>query len=109
VLGGVIQAFLVNGRTTNDSDCAISLQDCWSWGLPVKQYYAVIFVILLVLLVLCIRIPILFFREIDCSDIPQHTLEEHTHDFWETLKNLTTMFLLIFVFGNMVPITTSFD
>lgn len=108
MLGGVIQALLVNGPKTNDSDCAISIQDCWSWGLTVRGYYAVIFVILAVL---CI--PILFFREVDCSDIPQHSLHEHAVNLWDTLQNPTTMYLLIFVLGNsmfsnMAPITTTY-
>jgi hypothetical protein len=108
MLGGVIQAFLVNGPSTNDSDCAISVQDCWSWGLTVQQYYWLIFI---VLVVLCI--PIVFFREIDSSDIPQHTLKEHSVELWGTMCNPTTLYLLIFVTGNalmsnMVPITTTY-
>lgn len=37
MLAGVIQAFMVNGPTTNPSDCPIDAQDCWSWGLTGKN------------------------------------------------------------------------
>jgi hypothetical protein len=108
VLGGFIQAVLVNGPTTNDSDCNIAIQSCWSWGLTVQQYYALIFVILFFLM-----IPIFFLREIDPKTIPHHTLREHSLELWQTLKNPTTMYLMIFVagnglFSNMAPITTTY-
>jgi hypothetical protein len=108
VLGGLIQAMLVNGPTTNDSDCKIGIQSCWSWGLTVQEYYALIFAILLVLVV-----PILFLREIDPKTIPHHSLREHSQELWQTLKNPTTMYLMIFVagnnlFSNMAPITTTY-
>lgn len=108
VLGGFIQAVLVNGPTTNDSDCNIAIQSCWSWGLTVQQYYALLFVILFILV-----IPILFLREVDPKNIPQHSFSEHSHELWQTLKNPTTMYLMIFVagnglFSNMAPITTTY-
>jgi len=33
ILAGVIQAFLLNGPSTNSSTCEIAWDACWSWGL----------------------------------------------------------------------------
>jgi hypothetical protein len=45
--------------------------------------------------------------------IPHHSLREHSQELWQTLKNPTTMYLMIFVsgnslFSNMAPITTTY-
>ena len=60
VLAGLIQTVLLNGPTTNDSSCPQSVTQCWSWGLTINQYYALLFVIVLVL-----TIPILWLKELD--------------------------------------------
>lgn len=108
VLGGLIQSVLVNGPSTNDSDCDIGVEDCWSWGLNVGQYYTLILVIIVILV-----IPVLIMREIDSSHIPQHSFSEHSSMLWKTLQNPTTLYLLIFVSGNgmfsmMAAITTTY-
>ena len=60
ILAGLIQTVLLNGPTTNDSSCPQSVTQCWSWGLTINQYYALLFVIVLVL-----TIPILWLKELD--------------------------------------------
>jgi hypothetical protein len=94
ILAGFIQSFLLNGPSTNDSGCEISWDNCWSWGLSINQYYALIFSITFVL---CI--PILWMKEIDPSKIPRHSLKYFMQQIWETLQNLTTLYLLLFVIG----------
>ena len=157
VFAGLIQTLLLNGPTTNDPNCKQSLSECWSWGLTINEYYALLFVIVLVL-----TIPILWLKELPP---PLHKLEEvstlfnekervHEHreltqntrqgsfdgeapptdapstfqkpedlvsldvktrdpqpiahnltfahffnEIWETLQNLTTLYLLTFVIG----------
>ena len=108
VLGGLIQSVLVNGPSTNDSDCDIGIENCWAWGLTVGQYYMLILVIVIILV-----IPVLIMRELDCSNVPLHSLEEHASLLWKTLENPTTLYLLIFVAGNgmfsmMAAITTTY-
>ena len=105
---GVVQAVLVNGPKTNSSDCEISIMECWSWGLSVTQYYQVLAAVLLVL-----SIPIFFLREVSSEHIPTHTFGEHFAQLWETLKNPTTLYLLVFVSGNgafsqLTPITYNY-
>jgi hypothetical protein len=94
VLAGVIQMFLLNGPTTNDSGCPISTFQCWSWGLTINQYYGLLFAIIFIL-----TVPVVFLKEIDASHIPQHTLFEFFEGIWATLQNLTTLYLVIFVIG----------
>jgi hypothetical protein len=65
-------------------------------------YYGLIFAICVVLF-----IPILFLKELDSTNIPQRTFNEHRLDLWGTLQNLTTLYLLIFVFGAMTFSTLS--
>lgn len=95
VVAGVIQTFLLNGKSTNDADCAINFQNCWGWGLSVNQYYAVLFV-----LVFLLTIPILWLKELDNSRIPVHTWDHYLSGIWNTMQNLTTFYLLIFVIGS---------
>jgi hypothetical protein len=66
LLPGVIQTFLLNGPSTNDSDCSISFQNCWSWGLSINAYYGVLFGVILLL-----TIPIFWLKELDATNIPQ--------------------------------------
>lgn len=108
MLAGLIQALLVNGKSTNASGCSVSFEDCWSWGLTVGQYYWLVSGILIILV-----IPIFFMREIPCAHVPQHTFSEHCRELWTTLVNPTTLFLLIFVSGNgafaiMTPTTYAY-
>lgn len=94
ILAGSIQSLLLNGPTTNDSECEISWDNCWSWGLTINQYYALIFSLVFVL---CI--PILWLKELDPKKIPRHTFRKFMSEIWGTLQNLTTLYLLIFVVG----------
>jgi hypothetical protein len=94
VVAGVIQALLLNGPSTNDSDCAISFSSCWSWGLTINQYYGLLFAMVFILV-----FPILWLKELDGSRIPQHTMKEFVQKIWITLQNLTTLYLIIFVIG----------
>ena len=97
ILAGIIQAILVNGPKTNPSGCPIGVDQCWAWGLTAGGYYGLIFSICIVLF-----IPIFFLKEIDSTNIPQRTFEEHRQDLWATLQNLTTLFLMIFVIGTQM-------
>jgi hypothetical protein len=94
IVAGVIQTFLLNGPSTNDSDCAINLENCWSWGLTINQYYGLMFVLVAIL-----TIPIFWLKELNAEHIPQHDMKEFMTGLWETLQNLTTFYLLIFVIG----------
>lgn len=94
VLAGFLQAIFLNGPTTNDSDCEISASGCWEFGVTINQYYAILFVIIFFL-----TIPILWLKELDASDIPIHTVHHFVQEIWETLQNLTTFYLIVFVIG----------
>jgi hypothetical protein len=94
ILSGVIQTFLLNGPTTNQSGCPIAFDQCWSWGLTINQYYGLLFGIVFIL-----SIPIVWLKEIDVSHLPRHTFSHFVGELWQTLKNLTTLYLLIFVIG----------
>lgn len=91
---GFIQAFLVNGPSTNPSTCPISMMNCWSWGLTVRQYYFLIFAIISILFV-----PILYLKEPDAKNIPMRTFYQHGVELWETLENRTAFSLLVYVTG----------
>ena len=108
MFAGIIQATMVNGESTNAPGCEISAMKCWSWGLTVSQYYAFLLVIFVVL-----ALPIFFIREVSSDHIPIHSFAEHGRALWETLKNPTTLFLLIFVstnaaFTRIAPITYAY-
>lgn len=94
IVAGFIQTFLLNGPTTNDSGCQISFQDCWKWGLTINQYYALLFV-----MVFFLTLPIIWLQELDDSHIPRHSFKHFMEGIWETLQNLTTFYLIIFVIG----------
>ena len=40
----MLQAFLVNGPSTNPPTCPIGFEDCWAWGLTGKRMYIRIYV-----------------------------------------------------------------
>lgn len=94
VLAGVIQTFLVNGVSTNAEGCKISFDECWSWGLTVNGYYGLLFALVFIL-----SVPIVFLKEIDPTHIPMHNWKHFSGEIWDTLQNLTTSYLLIFVVG----------
>lgn len=94
VIAGSIQTFLLNGPTTNSSDCPTSFSQCWGWGLTINQYYGLLFCMVAVL-----AIPVCFLKELDASNTPQHTFSHFMQEIWMTLKNLTTCYLVIFVLG----------
>ena len=94
IIAGIIQAFLLNGVTTNADDCDIDFEHCWGWGMTVNQYYGFMFCILLVL-----SIPILFLKELDASHIPHRNGRQFLDDLWSTMQNVTTLYLTIYVLG----------
>lgn len=94
LIAGFIQTVLLNGPTTNDSDCEISAGQCWSWGLNINQYYGLLFALVFIL-----TFPVWFLKELDSTHIPLHTFSHFCHEVWLTLQNLTTFYLLIFVVG----------
>eukprot|EP01041_Mallomonas_annulata_P002110 gene2110-4125_t len=85
ILAGAIQTFLVNGPTTNDPNCKIRWDHCWQFGLTM----------------LVLVSPILFLKELDGSHIPLRTLREFMEEIWDTMQNLTTLSLMIYVVGIM--------
>jgi hypothetical protein len=97
ILGGLIQALLVNGPTTNAPGCPIEASSCWAWGFTPNQYYGLNLCILIVLV-----FPVFFLKEIALGedDHGVHSFEQHRKDIWDTMCNPTTMYLLIFVTGN---------
>lgn len=108
IFAGAIQAFLVNGRDTNKAPCAISFTECWAWGLTPNGYYVLIFCLTAIL---CI--PIYYLKEPSSRNIPLRDLAHHKEALWETMKNPTSLYLLIFVIGNgifsaMPPITQTY-
>jgi len=92
VVAGIIQTFLLNGPSTNDSDCSIDIQDCWSWGLSINGYYGLLFAVIFLL-----TLPLFWLKELDATNIPQHTGAHFFKEIWDTLKNLTTFYLIIYV------------
>jgi hypothetical protein len=95
VIAGLIESCLLNGPSTNDSDCEISFTHCWTWGLTINQYYGLLFALIFIL-----TIPIIWMKELDSSSIPKPSFSQFTNRFWTTLKNLTTFYLIIFVVGS---------
>ena len=91
---GVIQTFLLNGPTTNDSDCATNFENCWAWGLTINGYYGLLFVIIFFL-----TLPVLWLKELDATNVPHHTGMHFFREIWSTLQNLTTFYLVIYVIG----------
>lgn len=96
ILAGVVQTFLLNGPSTNDANCVVGWNSCWSWGLTINQYYGLIFI-----LVFLLFLPTLFLKELDSSHIPLTTTREFVHEVWDTLQNLTSLSLIIYVIGIM--------
>lgn len=94
ILAGLLQALFLNGPTTNDSGCEISPSHCWEFGLTINEYYALLFVLIFIL-----TFPVLWLKELDATHIPRHTLNHFITEIWDTLQNLTTFYLLIFVVG----------
>jgi len=96
ILASVVQTFLMNGPTTNAPDCPISWSECWSFGLTVKQYYFLLFLIVLVL-----YFPIAVMKEVDGKHIPTRTVREFIVGIWDTLQGLTSFYLIVYVLGGM--------
>jgi hypothetical protein len=94
VVAGFLQMFLLNGTATNSSPCEISFDNCWGWGLSVNQYYGVLFALVFI----CV-LPVLWLKELEDAHIPQPDFGHFFSRFWETLQNLTTFYLMIFVIG----------
>lgn len=74
--------------------CPIAFDQCWSWGLTVNQYYALMFCCIFILFV-----PILFLKEPDGSRIPRHSVREFVGKIFLTMQNLTTQYVVIYVVG----------
>ena len=52
----------LNGVDTSPPDCKIGISGCWSFGLSMQGYYALLFAMTLVL-----AIPIFYLKEIKCK------------------------------------------
>lgn len=94
IFAGVMQTFLVNGPSTSSDDCPIKWNECWSWGLNVNGFYGLLTAFLLIL-----YIPIWYLKEPDAANYPHHSVWGLFAELWETMKNLTTFNLIIFVVG----------
>lgn len=106
IAAGVLQALFMNGPSTNSPTCPINLSNCWSWGMTVSGFYGISTVLIFFLL-----IPIIAMKEINPNVIPHHDFMSHVALFWTTLKNRTTLYLLIytcfgFTFGAMSSIAS---
>ena len=84
--------FLLNGPSTNSSDCPTSLLNCWAWGLGMNGYYG-----LLLAIVMALTWPIYYLKELDASHIPIPTFDGFKIELWDTLKNLNTLYIIIYV------------
>lgn len=94
IVAGFIQTFFLNGPSTNDNGCKIDFENCWAWGLTTNQYYGFLFALIFIL-----TIPIWWLKELDDSHIPKHDFKHFIQGIWDTLQNLTTFYLLIYVIG----------
>lgn len=95
VVAGFIQTLLVNGPSTNDSSCTLGWSGCWSWGLTPNQYYGLLFVLVLMLVT-----PMLWLKEkTPPAELKPHTVRGLLGEIWQTMHNLTTLNILIFVIG----------
>lgn len=94
LIAGVIQTFLLNGPSTSSSTCVHNFGGCWEWGLSVNGYYGLLLGIIAFLVT-----PILWLKESDPSLTPIHSFKDFFLELWDTLKNLTTLYLLIFAVG----------
>ena len=105
IFAGIIQTFFLNSTQTSSQDCHVSSSNdpgsCWTWGLSVNGYYALIFCVIFVLV-----IPITWLKELDASTIPIRTFREHMLDVWETLQSRTTLSLMFCSMG--ISILTNF-
>mmetsp|Transcript_10607 Transcript_10607/g.10252 ORF Transcript_10607/g.10252 Transcript_10607/m.10252 type:complete len:546 (+) Transcript_10607:171-1808(+) len=97
LIAGLIQTFLLNGPSTNESTCIHGFDGCWEWGLSINGYYG-----LLLILIFFLVIPLLWLKECDPSLVPVHSFKDFFLELWSTLKNLTTLYLLIFAVGTGV-------
>jgi MFS family permease len=104
VFAGAVQSFLLNGSSTNDREgCPVRWNSCWSWGLTMGEYYYLLFA----LVGLCV-VPMLWFKEVEDRS-PQRTLKEFAVDLFDTCRNLTTTYLLVFVVGNTMLALSPFN
>ena len=105
ILAGIIQTFFLNSTQTSYDGCPVSSTNdpgsCWTWGLSVNGYYALVFCVVFVLV-----IPIIWLKELDASNIPIRTFREHILDIWETLQSRTTLSLMCYSAG--MAILTNF-
>jgi hypothetical protein len=62
MIAGLIQTFLLNGKSTSPSDCKIGISGCWSFGLTMQGYYGLLFCFTLALV-----LPIFYMREIKAN------------------------------------------
>jgi hypothetical protein len=104
IFAGVIQTFMLNGRTTNPPYAVDGFDGVWPWGLTVSGYYGLIFA-----LIVCITWPILFLKEPDPSLTPAVPVMQFLAEFWDTIKQPSTLKLMIYAVGtsclsNFVPI-----
>lgn len=44
-------------------------------------------------------IPIFWLKEVDPAKVPKHDMKHFISEIWETLQNLTTFYLIVYVIG----------
>ena len=62
--------------------------------MSINAYYGLLFGIVAIL-----TVPVFWLKELDATNIPQHTGAHFFAEIWDTLKNLTTFYLIIYVIG----------
>jgi hypothetical protein len=65
-------------------------------SLIVKQYYFLLFLVVLVL-----YFPIAVMKEVDGKHIPTRSVREFVDGIWDTLQGLTSFYLIVYVLGGM--------
>ena len=59
-----------------------------------NQYYGLLFCCILVLF-----IPIMYLKEPDAAHIPRHSVRAFASAIFDTMQNLTTQYLIVYVVG----------
>eukprot|EP00607_Mallomonas_marina_P007861 CAMPEP_0182419474 /NCGR_PEP_ID=MMETSP1167-20130531/3928_1 /TAXON_ID=2988 /ORGANISM="Mallomonas Sp, Strain CCMP3275" /LENGTH=404 /DNA_ID=CAMNT_0024594427 /DNA_START=611 /DNA_END=1825 /DNA_ORIENTATION=- len=97
VFAAFIQTVLVNGPETNAPDCEVGWSSCWKFGLTVRQYYGLIFLLCAILLV-----PVYFLKDPEASRVPKRSYIQFIADLWDTLNSMTAYSLVLYIIGMAV-------
>jgi hypothetical protein len=71
MFAGVIQTFMLNGRTTNPPKASMKFDGVWPWGFTISGYYGLLFA-----LVVFLTLPILWMKEPDPKLTPAVPLKQ---------------------------------